>query len=520
MGPCDPESVGMPSLSRALPAFALLAAGVAFPADASAACSSPLASTDWPVYGRDAANTRHQPAGPSPADAPGLRPAWTFSVSAAGGRGDIQGTPIVAAGCVFVGTNGGWVHAFDAQTGTSRWARELPGGGAVNSTVAYANGRIYAHVSIVDRPYLVALDATDGTVLWEAATDEQAGADAFASPIVVDDPLGAFVFVGVSGDAAQHSGEDEIRGLAGSFALIDAIDGSLLRRVYTITPAETLAGFGGATISVPPAIDTDGFGYAGTSSAYIPQHEHPNNNALLKIDLRRSIGGLANPAFGNIVDRYKGDTFDAVIPGYASMPCVDLPTGAPPAIVPVGRGIGACGDVDVDFASAPNLLPDGSIVAMQKSGTVHAIDSDTMKQRWRITVAPAQPFGGVSASFDGSRIVGGSSPPGQLHALSPHGALEWLAPIGDGAHYGIPVATANGVAYSVGVTGFLHAFDAATGAPLLVHPLTLGRSDLPVTFAGVSVSGDTVFAAVGFQSTGLDAAALGNGLVVAFRPTS
>lgn len=506
---------------HAIVAFASITlSSIAIADAADPACSAPPSGGgEWPMYGQDLENRRNQDAeaGIGAEQAGDLRPAWTFSVAEAGGAGDITGTPIVAAGCLFVGTNGGWVLAADAQDGTPIWATQLPAGGAINSTVAVADGRVYAHVSVVGAPYLVALDASDGSILWTTPTDEQAGSDAFASPIVLDDPLGAFVFVGVSGDAAQHSGEDEVRGLAGSFVLVDATSGDLLQRTYTITHAEAQAGFGGATISVPPAVDAEGFGYAGTSSAYIPQQEHPNNNALLKLDLRRSIDGDPNPSFGAIVDRYKGDTFDTVIPTYSQQPCIDFPTGAPPAIVPVGRGAGACGDVDVDFASAPTLLPDGTIVAMQKSGALHAIDSDDMSGRWRNHIATAQPFGGVSTAWDGARVVGGAGPPGQLHAVSPQGALEWIAPIGDAAHYGIPVATANGVAYTVDVRGFLNGFDSATGERLLTAPLTLGRTDLPITFAGVSVAQGTVFAAVGFQSTGLDAFGLGNGLVVAFR---
>lgn len=487
------------------------------PSSASPGPCSDESRNEWPIYGRDLRNTRHSEAGPSVNEAPFLRPAWVMHVTEAGGTGDITGTPIVAAGCLFVGTNRGWVVAADADSGEPRWATELPSGGAINSSVAHHDGRVIAHVSIEGAPYLVALDASDGTVLWETRTDTQEGSDAFSSPIVLEDPLGDSIFVGISGDAAQHSGDEEVRGFAGSFVLVDVQTGDLLQRTFTITDQESKAGFGGATISVPPAVDADGFGYAGTSSSYIPQNEHPNNSALLKLDLRRSIDGIANPGFGAILGRYKGDTFDAVVPTYSQQPCIELPTEAPPAIVPTGRGIGACGDVDVDFASAPNLLPDGTLVAMQKSGKVHAVRSSDMQPLWTNQVSVAQPFGGVSASFDGERVVGGAAPPGQLFGLATDGSLEWTSPIGDVAHYGIPVATSNGVAYTVDVRGMLDAFDASTGLPLLTYPLVSPDGGLPVTFAGVSVAGATVYAAVGFQSTGLDMLDLGRGAVHAFR---
>ena len=57
----------------------------------------------------DLSNTRHQERerAISPADIPTLAPAWTFSPTASGGAGDFTGTPTVADGCVFAGSNGG-----------------------------------------------------------------------------------------------------------------------------------------------------------------------------------------------------------------------------------------------------------------------------------------------------------------------------------------------------------------------------------------------------------------------------
>lgn len=465
------------------------------------------------MFGRDLRNSRYAPDGPGLDEARGLEIAWTASVADAGAEGDITGTPIVVGDCVFAGTNAGWVVAVDRFNGEPRWASEVPLGGGINSSLAVDAGRVFAHVSLEGTPYLASFDAIDGGLRWQTPTADQEGSDAFSSPVIYQ----GMVFVGVSGDAAQHSGEDSQRGFPGSFILIDAENGSILRRTYTITPKETQEGFGGATISVPPAIDDEGFAYAGTSSAYIPQQIHPNNDAIIKIDLRRTRNGTPNPSFGAIVGRYRGDTFDTVLPGYSSVPCVDLPVPAPPAIVPTGRGLGACGDVDVDFAAAPNLLPGGLVVAMQKSGAFHAVDTATMTRSWRTAASITQPFGGVSAAFDGDHLIGGATPPGQLIGIDPDGALAWMAPLGDGAHYGLPVSAAAGVAYTLDIRGLLHAVDASDGSPLAVLPLAPGRTDLPLAFGGVSVAYGMVFASVGFQSTGLDAAGLGNGLIVAFR---
>jgi len=93
------------------------------------------------------------------------------------------------------------------------------------------------------------------------------------------------------------------------------------------------------------------------------------------------------------------------------------------------------------------------------------------------------------------------------------GNWRWLAPVGDGAHYGNPVAVANGVVYTVDLTGFLDGYDAATGIPLLRRPLMLGSGigmSPSLSWGGVSVARNTVYASVGISS-------LSNGFIVADR---
>ena len=92
------------------------------------------------------------------------------------------------------------------------------------------------------------------------------------------------------------------------------------------------------------------------------------------------------------------------------------------------------------------------------------------------------------------------------------GAHRWFGPVADGAHWGEPVAVANGVVYTVDLTGFLDAFDARTGALLARKPMALGGTSSPASLAwgGVSVARNTIYAAAGISS-------LEEGFVVAFR---
>src|SRR5882757_10361177 len=83
----------------------------------------PVAHADWPVYGHDLSNSRDAgSAGPSPSEV-GLsaRPAWTFNAS----TGDFTGTPVVAAGVLVAGNNGGFVYALDAFSGKLLWSKDV-----------------------------------------------------------------------------------------------------------------------------------------------------------------------------------------------------------------------------------------------------------------------------------------------------------------------------------------------------------------------------------------------------------
>lgn len=499
--------------------LSLALGGLPVAAAPPAGCAGPAPGGEWPLYGRDLSNSRDQSSADaiSTATVPTLAPAWSFSARDAGGRGDFTGTPVVAEGCVYVGSNQGWVFGVNAQTGAKVWATDVSKHGTINSSLGASGRRVFAFVSQVGSPSVIALDAKSGKVLWRTVVDEQAGADAFASPTVYD----GMVFIGISGDAAQHADEDERHQFHGSFVLLDERTGKIVKKTWTIPEKDWDQGFAGATVTAVPAVDTKtGYAYVGTGSSFRPQLEHAHANAILKIDLDRK-----RTTFGEIVGSYKGDTFDTFIPGFSSLPCEDLPIPPPPPIVPTGRGVGACGDIDVDFAASPNLFEiDGRVVVgeSQKSGAYHLVDTKTMYGISRVTWGSPQPFGGISTAYDGTSVYGAGAPPGYAFSIDPStGMLGWISPIGDGAHYGHPVASAGGAVFTVDLKGFIDAYDAATGVPLLHRPLLLGAdtgTDTTFTFGGVSVARETVYAAVGIQNSGLDPTGDLNGYVIALRP--
>jgi polyvinyl alcohol dehydrogenase (cytochrome) len=494
-------------------------------ADAAARCARADApGGEWRTYGHDLANSRSQPAEKAigPTQALALSPAWSFAPTS-GESGDMTGTPIVADGCVYVAGSAGWVFALNANSGKLVWQKRLPEGarGPVYGTVAVAGGRVYAAAAGGRKsthcvrgscigPYVVALRQGSGKVDWVSrAIDVQPGADVYGSPVVFDGVL----MIGVSGGAAELGDEADRYAFQGSMSFLDARTGRILRKTWSIHPPnKPKDDYAGAGIWSTPAVDRRAkFAYVGAGNPFRPQAEHAHADAVLKFDVDRS-----HRSFGKIVASHKGN-IDEYIPQFSQLPCTDIP-GNPPPWYP--QGLGSCGDIDLDFGASPNLFRSGGrklVGAGQKSGVYHVFDARTMKPVWSQVVGPPTPVGGIigSTAYDGSAIYGPVTLPGYLWSISAAGGSQrWIGPIADGVHWGPPVAIANGIVYTVDFAGFLDAFDAGTGAPVGKASLVVATGSPPsLSWGGVSVARDTVYATVGLGRTAEE----GGGLV-AFRP--
>ncbi|MBV8985774.1 MAG: PQQ-binding-like beta-propeller repeat protein [Acidimicrobiia bacterium] len=471
----------------------------------------PTAGGEWRSYGHDFANTRNQDDEHviGRGNAARLAPAWTFSSQAAGGEGDFTGTPVVADGYVIAGSNRGWVFALNADSGQLVWKAKVPTGG-INSTVAVDGGLVYAAVSAGGRPYVVALDEATGALRWRSAPiDTQAGSDVYSSPVLFD----GVVTIGVSGGAAELGPETERNVFHGSVVFLDAATGALLKKTWTIPTDQWAAGFAGASVWSTPAIDPSArLAYVGTGNPFQPEHKSPRADAILKIDMDRS-----HASFGEIVGAYQG-TVETYETAMQRAPCFDTP-GNPPPYYP--QGAGSCGDMDLDFGAAPNLFRGANgkqlVGEGQKAGVYHVVETATMKGQWQTVVGPPSSVGGIvgSTAYDGKAVYGPVTVPGYVWSIgtSSH-QIRWASPTGDGAHYGEPVAVANGVMYTVDLKGFLDGYDTSTGVPLLHRPIALGANtgtNSTNSWGGVSVARHTVYAATGITSQA-------NGFIVAFRP--
>lgn len=496
-------------------------------------CAPATTGGDWPMMGHDLHNTRSQPEEDQigPAEAATLAPAFTFSsvqaaadagapAGEAATAGDFTGTPVIADGCIFAGSNGGWVFAANADTGETVWATRLPQGGTMPGSPSVVGGRVYLGVNNpAAGSYAVALDQASGEILATSpALDTQQGHDVLGSPTVFDADPGdgedLHAFIGISGWGAESdfSPQGATRyAYDGAFVILDADDLSIAQKTFTVADDDSDA-HAGCGIWSTAAFDGQHL-YVGTSNPFRPESDHEHCNAIVKVD-----GLSSSPGFGAIVDSYKGTREEYVSHFVDAWPCVDVP-GVPrptPSQQP-----GTCPDMDLAMGAAPTLFPhsDGRLLvgAGQKSGIYHAADTASMDGEWSQELGIPTLIGGIvgSAAFDGEALYGPHTTPAHMWSVNrDDGSPRWVMPGAGPVAYGNSVTVANGVAYKTDQAGILNAHDAATGRLLLAHRIEDGSDAEPrfgATQGSVSVARNTVYTAYGTNSPE-------PGYIVAFRP--
>jgi alcohol dehydrogenase (cytochrome c) len=217
------------TLARTAAAACAMVAFAAFGNDELAT----LAGQDgqWPMYGRDYANTHYSPLKQITAgNVKSLRLAYTLQLGALRSN---EATPIVVGETMYVSSSSGpkTVFALDARTGAIRWRYEpdLPSDTAqygccdvVSRGVSYGNGKIF--VGQLDGR-LAALDAKTGEEVWNIkVVDYKEGALITSPPLVVKN----MVITGFGG------GEFGVRG---NLTAYDAATGKQVWRTW-LTPGE------------------------------------------------------------------------------------------------------------------------------------------------------------------------------------------------------------------------------------------------------------------------------------------
>jgi glucose dehydrogenase len=134
-------------------------------------------NTDWSLYGQEYNNQRYSPLKQINRNNVGkLKLAWKYKT---GKKNTFQTNPLVQNGVMYITTPFNDVAALDAASGKEKWRyqHKLKSDnyccGPANRGPAIANGKIYT-VTIDGR--LIALDQTNGNVMWdESITDTSAG---------------------------------------------------------------------------------------------------------------------------------------------------------------------------------------------------------------------------------------------------------------------------------------------------------------------------------------------------------
>jgi len=496
---------------------------VTLPATAVPGCAAPAPGGEWRQYSHDLANTRNQPLEDQigPAEASDLTMKWMFDVSQIpGGAGDINADPVVADGCVFVGTTAGYVAALNADTGSVVWDQHLgtllglDPGPTVSSTVAVQDGKVYVHGNQGSKSRLVILDESSGALVQDVPLltsipdADKFGTELLSSPKVFNGK----VLSGISGAGAesgntfgttplgQMTGFDVERTsrlhFRGIYTITDEATGTVSPH-YTIPQADFEQGFSGGGVWSSGAIDTAaGYAYIGAGNPFSP-HEHPNTNSILKVDIDPT-----RATYGEIVAHYHG-TNDQYVDGVTYKPVCDNYVD-----------VFTCETSDFDFGASPQLFDMGGTPMVgdtQKAGVYHAAKRDDMTGVWHATIGvPFGWLGGMgTASFTDGTVVAAGGTPGLLARMDGgSGAYQWIAPIADGIHF-TSVTTAHGVAYAVDSRGLLDIWDIANGQQLAVHQLGLDRGQPPApafsTGHSVSVARHTVYVSI-------------NGSVIAYQP--
>jgi outer membrane protein assembly factor BamB len=494
------------SPARLVP-LALVAAALLVPAPANAKppkCAGKAAADEWPTFGRDLMNSRHQesPGTIGAGTASTLAPVWSFSTGgAATGLADFNGTPIVAAGCLFLNTAGGDVLALDAANGTVVWRRNVPLdaglaaglGGEFVSSPAVTGDVVVSLVNQTDAPYALALSRRDGSVVWRSAP-LQSGSGYYpnATPVVYD----GLVLAGYSPAEGDPKGR-------GGIAIIDAATGTVLKRANAIPDEAFARGFAGAGIWTAPAVDAKhGYAYAGTGNPSSKKIEHPYSNAIVKFDVDRR-----RPTFGTVVGGLKGNVeqYDPRLREVVDPLCDAV--GEDPNLQLVVGDSAPCLQLDLDFGAPPNLFTDANgrllIGDLQKAGVYHVADATTMEKAWSAVVGVSCAVCNAAASaWDRhGALYDVSSPGGTMVSLSDAGATRWASPVVDGTHYE-STTSAGGAVFTLDNAGNLLAFDGATGLPLLRRPMTADVPDpsqapVALSSSGIAVASGTLYVAAG-----------------------
>ncbi len=448
----------------------------------------------WPFAGNDLNNSRWGSAETilNNQNVGGLTVLWQFTT-----QNDVSATPAVdaAGGYVYFPDWSGNLYKLNAATGATVWTQQMSNYGLSAGVMSRTTPTLYGTMVIIGASvpltnlnssgsYLLALNASDGTLIWSTPLDPNLNSMSTGSPVVYN----GVAYVGVSSSEERLTNPT----FRGSLVAISLTNGQILWQTYFVP-----AGYTGAPVwSSTPVIDV------ARSQIYVTT----GNNYLVPPSVQ-ACEQAANGNHGQILACQASNNYED------SIVALDLATGN----VKWGRRCStddawvascsehgpACPDptgMDYDFGSGPNLftatisgVPTELVGAGQKSGVYWALSPTNGALQWETVVGPGGRVGGIQwgTASDNQRIYvalsntvqrsytlqpsGQSWNGGSWAALDPAtGAFIWQVPdpgfstVHPNEHALAlgPVTVANGVVYAASMSGYMYAFDAATGATL------------------------------------------------------
>jgi outer membrane protein assembly factor BamB len=240
---------------------------------AAASPASAATYVNWPSY-LDGPTHNSYLAGATaitPSNASTVASAWNFMpaappVAALGHQ--INASPTVENGVVYIGANSGIFYALDETTGAVLWRANL---GYVTSTGTCGTRGITATATVAPDPktgtltvyvsggngYLYALNATTGAVIWKSVIAVQVGTTPnyydWSTPTVANN----HVYVGIAGQCTDH--------VRGGLLAFNQSTGKRMASYHTVP-----SGMVGGSIWSSPAVAGNGNVYAGTGNVIAP----------------------------------------------------------------------------------------------------------------------------------------------------------------------------------------------------------------------------------------------------------
>ena len=438
---------------------------------------------DWPTlqgWGLTLEGTRfidQATAGLSKADAKNLHLKWAFAYP---GATRARSQPSYHAGSIMVGSQDGTVYALDLDSGCMRWSFKAAAEVRSAITVRRATDGDNATAFFGDiRGMVYAIDATDGSLVWQTQAGDHPAVTLTGSPRLYNERL--YVPLSSSEWASAADPSYPCCTFRGAVVAMDVHTGAIEWTTYSIPEAPAPTGElnsegaqrfhpAGAPIWNSPTIDVQrGLLYVGTGEAYTSPAAD-TSDSVLAMDLET----------GEVVWTFQATAGDAwnmacFIGGGTNCPVEDGP------------------DLDVGAPPMLTTLSDGRdvIIVGQKSGSVYGLDPNNGgKLLWHNKIGRGGFAGGIhwgmAANADAvfapnadtifSGRFTGERKPG-LFALDPaSGETMWFAaapdvcaeadkPACDPGLSAAVTATPE-VVFAGGFDGHLRAYDAAGGEVL------------------------------------------------------